>query len=186
MAYKRRVLSALGKDELLEVTAKMSVDELRGVIARSTRVSAAKTVSESMPHDKRKEIRATCDLDASGKEKQALVGRIIAGAANEPSRNGGGALTTVGSPVCRLAGVLRMGSSRAQFRRRPRRTHHCAHHRGRTRATSPRISTMIRLRTTRPQAFQREQGDEHTRISLVERIQGGSALSSCDLTDSEI
>src|SRR4051812_41097056 len=56
MTFKRRVLSALGKADLLEigrgleleVTTRMSVDELRDVLARSKRASMASIVSSSL------------------------------------------------------------------------------------------------------------------------------------------
>lgn len=86
MTFKRRVLSALGKEALLEigrsleleVSTRMSVDELRDVLASSKRARIDTIVGESMSRDMLKEICRTCGLDDTGKEKRALVERILA------------------------------------------------------------------------------------------------------------
>jgi type I restriction enzyme M protein len=86
MSFKRRVLSALGKDLLLqigrglelEVTARMRVDELREVLAGSKRARLEVIVQESLPRDTLKEICGAVGLDDTGKEKAALVERILA------------------------------------------------------------------------------------------------------------
>jgi len=88
MTFKRRVLSALGKDDLLEigrglefdVTTRMSVDDLRQTLAKSKRVTLDVIVQESLSRDALKAICAACGLDDTGKEKVALVERIVAAA----------------------------------------------------------------------------------------------------------
>ncbi len=85
MSFKRRVLSALGKDELLEigrgleldVTTRMGVDDLRDTLARSKRANLAAIVQESLSRDTLKEICSAVGLDDTGKEKAALVERIL-------------------------------------------------------------------------------------------------------------
>ena len=85
MSFKRRVLSALGKDELLEigraleleVTTRMTVDELRDSLAASKRAKLAAIVSESLSRDTLKEICLACGLDNSGAAKATLVERIL-------------------------------------------------------------------------------------------------------------
>jgi hypothetical protein len=85
MTFKRRVLSALGKDTLLEigrslaldVSTRMSVDALRDVVARSKRASLASIVDESLSRDTLKEICLACGIDDRGKEKRPLVDRIL-------------------------------------------------------------------------------------------------------------
>jgi SAM-dependent methyltransferase len=86
MSFKRRVLSALGKDLLLEigrgleldVTTRMGVEELRDALARSKRAKLDVIVQESLPRDTLKEICSAIGLDDTGKEKAALVERILA------------------------------------------------------------------------------------------------------------
>ncbi|MBV8758202.1 MAG: class I SAM-dependent DNA methyltransferase, partial [Deltaproteobacteria bacterium] len=90
MSFKRRVLSALGKEELLEigrgldleVTAAMRVDDLRDVIAKSKRASVPRIVQESMSRDTLKAICVACGLDDTSKEKGPLVERIVTAAGN--------------------------------------------------------------------------------------------------------
>lgn len=85
MSFKRRVLSALGKDELLEigrgleldVTTRMGVDDLRDALAKSKRANLAAIVQESLSRDTLKEICGVLGLDDIGKEKAALVERIL-------------------------------------------------------------------------------------------------------------
>src|SRR6185369_15469273 len=88
MTFKRRVLSALGKDTLLEigrslaldVSTRMSVDALRDVVAKSKRANLASIVDESLSRDTLKEICLACGLDDRGKEKRPLVDRILGAA----------------------------------------------------------------------------------------------------------
>ncbi len=90
MTFKRRVLSALGKAELLaigrrldlDVTTRMSVDDLCDALAGSKRASLAAIVDESMSRDTLKAICAACGLDESGREKRPLVDRILAAGDN--------------------------------------------------------------------------------------------------------
>jgi SAM-dependent methyltransferase len=85
MSFKRRVLSALGKAELLDigrgleldVTTRMGVDDLRDALARSKRANLAAIVQESLSRDTLKEICAALGLDDTGREKAALVERIL-------------------------------------------------------------------------------------------------------------
>lgn len=96
MTFKRRVLSALGKDDLLgigrglelEVAARMTVDELRDAIARSKRATVDKIVTDAMSRDQLKAICEACGLDSSGKEKQPLIARIVAGGAGNGNGSG--------------------------------------------------------------------------------------------------
>jgi hypothetical protein len=93
MSFKRRVLSALKKDELLavgrglelEVRESMRVEELRDALAKSRRASVAAIVQESLSRDALKAICVACDLDDTGKEKLPLVQRIVAAAENDSS-----------------------------------------------------------------------------------------------------
>lgn len=86
MTFKRRVLSALGKEELqevarrleLDITTRMTIDELRDVVAKSKRASVSEIVQESMSRDTLKAICEACGLDATSKEKAPLVERVIA------------------------------------------------------------------------------------------------------------
>ena len=86
MTFKRRVLSALGKDALLkigrelqlEVTTRMSVSDLRDVLAKSKRARLSEIVQEWLPRHNLKDVCAAVGLDATGKEKAALVERILA------------------------------------------------------------------------------------------------------------
>jgi hypothetical protein len=86
MSFKRRVLSALGKDLLLEigrgleldVTTRMGVEELRDVLAKSKRAKLDAIVQESLSRDTLKDICDAVGLDNTGNEKAALVERILA------------------------------------------------------------------------------------------------------------
>ncbi len=97
MSFKRRVLSALGKDVLLEigrgleleVTTRIGVEELRDTLAKSKRAKLEAIVQESLSRDTLKEICSAVGLDDTGKEKAALVERIIA-ASNGKASNGAG------------------------------------------------------------------------------------------------
>lgn len=90
MSFKRRVLSALGKDILLEigrgleleVTTRMGVEELRDALARSKRAKLDMIVNESLPRDTLREICDAVGLDDTGKEKAVLVTRILAAVAS--------------------------------------------------------------------------------------------------------
>src|SRR5688572_19511104 len=81
MSFKRRVLGALGKEELLEigrgleleVTTRMGVDDLRDALAKSKRANLAAIVHESLSRDTLKTICGAVGLDDSGKEKAALI-----------------------------------------------------------------------------------------------------------------
>jgi hypothetical protein len=107
MTFKRRVLSPLGKDQLLEigrgleleVATRMGVDDLRDVIAKSKRASLIAIVQESLSRDVLKEICAAVGLDDTGKEKSVLVERILT--AGTSAANGSGykieATTTKGT-----------------------------------------------------------------------------------------
>lgn len=94
MTFKRRVLSALGKEELqevarrleLDVTSRMTLDVLRDAVAKSKRAKIEAIVQESMSRDTLKEICVACGVDDTGKEKAALVQRILA--ASGKSANG--------------------------------------------------------------------------------------------------
>jgi hypothetical protein len=94
MSFKRRVLSGLGKDELqevarrleLDITSRMTVDELVDAVAKSKRASIAAIVQDSMSRETLKAICVACGLDDTGKEKAPLVERILAaGGANGAS-----------------------------------------------------------------------------------------------------
>jgi len=109
MTFKRRVLSALGKDELLAigrglelgVTTRMGVDELRDVIAKNKRATLAAIIQESMSRDTLKAICGAAGLDDTGKEKAVLVERILA-AGGTGATGSGYAIdpaTTTGSPA---------------------------------------------------------------------------------------
>lgn len=85
MTFKRRVLSALGKDELqevargleLELTSRMTVDDLVELLAKSKRATIAAIVTDSLSRDTLKDICTACGLDDTGKEKAVLVERIV-------------------------------------------------------------------------------------------------------------
>ncbi len=87
MSFKRRVLSALSKPDLLalgrnlelDVLTRMSIDELRDVLASSKRARLEWIVTPRMERDTLKAICDACGLDPSGKAKQLLVDRILAG-----------------------------------------------------------------------------------------------------------
>jgi SAM-dependent methyltransferase len=97
MSFKRRVLSALGKDVLLEigrgleldVTTRMGVEELRDALAKSKRAKLDAIVQESLSRDTLKGICGAVGLDDTGKEKAALVERILA-AGGDKAANGAG------------------------------------------------------------------------------------------------
>ena len=81
MSFKRQVVSALGKEELLaiggrldlEVAARVTVDELRDAVAGSKRVRLSEIVAESLSRDTLKAICVACGLDDTGKEKAPLL-----------------------------------------------------------------------------------------------------------------
>lgn len=94
MSFKRRVLSALGKQELKEIAARleldiasrMTIDELVDTIAKSKRATMAAIVDDSLSRDTLKAICTACGLDDTGKEKAVLVERILeAGGADKVS-----------------------------------------------------------------------------------------------------
>ncbi len=97
MSFKRRVLSALGKEQLLDigrgleldVTTRMGVEELRDTLAKSKRAKLEAIVQESLSRDTLKEICGAVGVDDTGKEKAALVDRILA-AGNGKAANGSG------------------------------------------------------------------------------------------------
>lgn len=97
MTFKRRVLSALGKDELLEigrdleldVTTRMGVDDLRDALAKSKRASLTAIVRESLPRDTLKEICSAVGLDDTGKEKATLVERVLAAGSGKSANSVG-------------------------------------------------------------------------------------------------
>jgi len=97
MSFKRRVLSALGKDVLLEigrgleldVTTRMGVEELRDALAKSKRAKLDAIVQDSLSRDTLKDICGAVGLDDTGKEKAALVERILA-AGGDKAANGAG------------------------------------------------------------------------------------------------
>jgi adenine-specific DNA-methyltransferase len=115
MTFKRRVLSVLGKDELLgigrklelEVATRMSVDELRDVIARSKRAGIEKIVNDGLSRDVLKAICEACGLNASGKEKQPLVQRIVTAAGGNGNGSGNGEYVI--EPEAAQGGVARDG-----------------------------------------------------------------------------
>lgn len=85
MTFKRRVLLALGKEELLtigrglalDVKARMSVDELRDTLGKSKRATPAAFVNESLSRDTLKAICAALDLSETGTAKSVLIERIL-------------------------------------------------------------------------------------------------------------
>lgn len=85
MSFKRRVLGALGKDALLEigrgleleVTTRMGVEELRDALAKSKKAKLDVIVQESLSRETLKDICDAVGLDDTGKEKAALVERIL-------------------------------------------------------------------------------------------------------------
>ncbi len=97
MSFKRRVLSALGKDLLLEigrcleldVTTRMGVEELRDTLAKNKRAKLDAIVQESLSRDSLKEICGAVGLDDTGKEKAALVERILAASNGKPPTGAG-------------------------------------------------------------------------------------------------
>src|SRR5688500_15977763 len=112
MTIKRRVLSALGKQELLElgrrleleVRASMKVDEIVDVLAGSKRVGLERIVTERLSREALKAICESCGLDSKGKEKGPLVARILAAATGgngngEHASNGGNGAGQAGLPL---------------------------------------------------------------------------------------
>jgi hypothetical protein len=97
MSFKRRVLSALGKDVLLEicrgleldVTTRMGVEELRDALAKSKRAKLDAIVQESLSRDTLKDICGAVGLDDTGKEKAALVERILAAGGDKAANSAG-------------------------------------------------------------------------------------------------
>ena len=93
MSMKRRVLSALGKAELLaigerlelDVTTRMTVDDLTDALAASRRATLASIVDESLSRDTLKAICTACGLDDTGREKSALIERILATGDKDPT-----------------------------------------------------------------------------------------------------
>jgi hypothetical protein len=89
---------ALGKDDLLaigrglelDVTTRMGVDELREALAKSRRANLAAIVQESLSRDALKEICGAVGLDNTGKEKAALVERILVAGGGPSGKNGAG------------------------------------------------------------------------------------------------
>jgi hypothetical protein len=81
MSFKRRVLSALGKNVLLEigggleldVTTRMSVEELRDASANSKRTKLDAIVQESLSRDTLKDICGAVELDEAGKLNQLVA-----------------------------------------------------------------------------------------------------------------
>lgn len=106
MTFKRRLLSALCKEDLLaigrehelDVTARLTIDELRDVVARSKRATVEKIVGDGMSRDTLKAICEACGLDSSGKEKQPIVDRILAAAKGEPNGNDEYEIDPAGAP----------------------------------------------------------------------------------------
>ncbi len=99
MTFKRRVLLALGKEELLaigrevelDVKARMSVDELRDAVAKSKRVTLELIVSEGQSRDVLKAICTELGLSDVGAAKSVLVERILTaepGADSKPNATG--------------------------------------------------------------------------------------------------
>lgn len=96
MSFKRRVLSALGKDVLLEigrgleldVTTRMGVEELRDALAKNKRAKLNAIVQESPSRDTLKDICGAVGLDDTGKEKASLVERILAAGGGDKAANG--------------------------------------------------------------------------------------------------
>ena len=95
MSFKRRVLGALGRESLLElareleleVTTRMSIDDLRDTLAKSKKAKLEVIVQEALSRDTLKDICDAVGLDHTGKEKATLVERILAAAAGK-STNG--------------------------------------------------------------------------------------------------
>lgn len=121
MSFKRRVLSALGKDLLLEigrgleldVTTRMGVEELRDALAKTKRAKLDAIVQESLPRDILKEICDAVGIDATGTEKAVLVERILAvGGPSKSAKRQGQAL----APRVRRARRCEDASNRVQGR----------------------------------------------------------------------
>jgi len=91
----------------LEVAARMTVDELRDAIARSKRASIDKIVTDAMSRNLLKAICEACGLDASGKEKQPLVARIITAANGEGNGNGNSNVKYIIDPEASKPSVAR-------------------------------------------------------------------------------
>ncbi len=111
MSFKRRVLSALGKDLLLEigrgleleVTTRMGVEELRDELAKSKRAKLDAIVHESLPRDTLKQICDAVGLDDTGKEKAALVERILAAGGDKSPDGTGYKIDPVASKASKAA-----------------------------------------------------------------------------------
>ena len=73
-------LLAIGRDLELDVTTRMAVDDLRDTVAKSKRATLSAIVRESLSRETLKEICVAAGLDNAGKEKAALVERILAAA----------------------------------------------------------------------------------------------------------
>lgn len=94
MNFNRRVLSALGKDLLLEIGSGLELDVttrmgVRDALAKSKRAKLDAIVQESPPRSTLKEICDAVGLDDTGKEKSTHVERILA-AASVKTANGVG------------------------------------------------------------------------------------------------
>lgn len=120
MSFKRRVLSALGKDQLLEigrrleldVTTRMGVEELRDALAKSKRAKLDSIVQESLTRDALKEICVAVEVDATGIEKAALVERILAAGSpsSKPTNDAGYSIDPASAQGSRVAeGVAGLG-----------------------------------------------------------------------------
>ena len=111
MSFKRRVLGALGKEELLEtgralgleVAARMTVDALRDTIARSKRARLPTIVREDLSRDTLKEICTACGLDDGGREKAVLVARILEAGGAGPGDDDEAAAGSAGYRIDRAA-----------------------------------------------------------------------------------
>jgi hypothetical protein len=90
MTFKQQVLTAITKQELLdlgrelevEVTARQSAEEVRGAFA----ARSEGTLERLLPRLSRDTLKAICravNLPDSGREKQSLVERILAAASGE-------------------------------------------------------------------------------------------------------
>ena len=90
MTYKRRALLALTKQELLEigrafeleVAARMSVDEVRDVVARSKRATLDRILLQ-LSRDNLKGVCAELGRPADGRDEQPSIERIL-----EPAQSG--------------------------------------------------------------------------------------------------
>ena len=111
MSFKRRVLSALGKNHLLDigrglaldVTSRMGVEELRDTLTHSKRAKLEAIVQESLSRDALKEICGAVGLDDTGKEKAALVARILEAGNGKNSNSAGYAIDPAATKASRAA-----------------------------------------------------------------------------------